>query len=140
AFLKQESVGFATKLTDAHEQLGQMGRNVLNVFGQCAELQLQKMPKTISRITQMLVCRVQFHVTFLRGGTFRLRQGVDSIGMNRGGELEKFFLETFRIQPWTARLIQQKEIIRHALKLSPQEQLVAAFGFLTLNPPCNAST
>jgi hypothetical protein len=26
-----------------------------------------------------------------------------------------------------------------ALKLSPQEQLVAAFGFLTLNPPLRAS-
>ena len=27
----------------------------------------------------------------------------------------------------------------HALKLSPQEHVVAAFGFVTLKPPCNAS-
>ena len=40
----------------------------------------------------------------------------------------------------------KNEIVRmaienHALKLSPQEQLVAALGFFTLKPPsCNAST
>lgn len=30
-------------------------------------------------------------------------------------------------------------VMGQALKLSPQEQLVAALGFLTLNPPSSAS-
>ena len=60
--------------------------------------------------------------------------------MKIGGKGEEFLLEQIRIQPWTARFIEKCEIIRHALKLSPQEQLVAALGFFTLNPPsCNAS-
>jgi hypothetical protein len=31
--------------------------------------------------------------------------------------------------------VEEGEKVRHAEKLSPQEQLVAALGFFTLNPP-----
>ena len=43
-------------------------------------------------------------------------------------------LERVRFQPWLARQLQQREGVGHALKLSPQEQEVAALGLLTLNP------
>ena len=45
------------------------------------------------------------------------------------------------VSAWSPRLAQRGEMIRHALKLSPQEQVVAAFGFFTLKPPSfSAST
>src|ERR1700748_98077 len=47
----------------------------------------------------------------------------------------KNFLERGRIEPRYSRLFEQREIIRHAAKLSPQEQCATAFGFVTLNPP-----
>src|SRR5882762_9657798 len=49
-------------------------------------------------------------------------------------------LERGGIKPWRARLPQQREVIRHAAKLSPQEQCATAFGLVTLNPPfCRSS-
>ncbi len=60
--------------------------------------------------------------------------------MRCGSGREKFLLEQLRIQPRPARLVEQGEIVRHALKFSPQEQLVAALEFFTLKPSsCNAS-
>ena len=80
--------------------------------------------------------------------------------MDRRRQIEKLLLEIFRVKPRPTRLVQQGEIVGHnrnpnarmtlsgnpvgpagiqALKLSPQEQLVAALGFLTLNPPVNVS-
>src|SRR4051794_14135903 len=44
------------------------------------------------------------------------------------------------IEPWQMRLVEQREIIGHAAKLSPQEQCATAFGFVTLKPPfCRSS-
>ena len=64
--------------------------------------------------------------------------------MHGSRECEEFCFQRLLIKPGLARLIEKREVIGHgaqALKLSPQEQLVAAFGFFTLNPPsCNAST
>src|SRR3954453_16915856 len=58
----------------------------------------------------------------------------------------EFGFELIRINPRSARLSESCKIIHHddgkaqALKLSPQEQVVAAFGFFTLKPPsCRAS-
>src|SRR2546421_6879952 len=52
----------------------------------------------------------------------------------------KNFLQRRRLQPRYARLLEQRKIIGHAAKLSPQEQCATAFGFVTLNPPfCRSS-
>jgi hypothetical protein len=40
-----------------------------------------------------------------------------------------------RIEPGCARLVEKREAIDHAAKLSPQEQCATAFGFVTLKPP-----
>src|SRR3954467_12845979 len=47
----------------------------------------------------------------------------------------KDFFQCFGIEPRNSRLVEKREIIRHAAKLSPQEQCATAFGFVTLNPP-----
>src|SRR4051812_7661820 len=47
----------------------------------------------------------------------------------------KHFLQRRGIEPRRARLPEQRKKIRHAAKLSPQEQCATAFGFVTLNPP-----
>ena len=61
--------------------------------------------------------------------------------MNLGGAGVELGLERNDIQPRTARLVEQGEVVGHALKLSPHEQLVAALGFVTLKPPSvSAST
>src|SRR5205807_8344691 len=53
--------------------------------------------------------------------------------------LERFpvkdFLKPRGIEPGRAGLVEQREEIGHAAKLSPQEQCATAFGFVTLNPP-----
>src|SRR5437868_12062140 len=53
--------------------------------------------------------------------------------------LERFpvkdFLKRSGIEPGRAGLVEQREEIGHAAKLSPQEQCATAFGFVTLNPP-----
>ena len=54
------------------------------------------------------------------------------------GELDETRLQPVEVGPGTSRSLEQCEGIAHggyALKLSPQEQLVAALGFFTLNPP-----
>src|SRR3954467_7202864 len=52
----------------------------------------------------------------------------------------KDFFQCFGIEPRNSRLVEEREIIRHAAKLSPQEQCATAFGFVTLNPPfCRSS-
>ena len=66
------------------------------------------------------------------------------VGMSFGGELEETLLERFGIEPGTWFEAETSEVVRHcggqALKLSPHEHEVAAFGFVTLNPPpCSAS-
>jgi len=65
---------------------------------------------------------------------------MDAVGMKFSGEPEKLLPEQGGIQPGPARFVEQPKIIRHAVKLSPQEQLVAALGFFTLNPPSSALT
>src|SRR5438105_15352867 len=47
----------------------------------------------------------------------------------------KDFLKPRGIEPGRAGLVEQREEIGHAAKLSPQEQCATAFGFVTLNPP-----
>src|SRR2546423_5571210 len=52
----------------------------------------------------------------------------------------KNFLQRRRLQPRYARLLEQRKIIGHAAKLSPQEQCATAFGFVTLNQPFDRSS
>ena len=55
-------------------------------------------------------------------------------------QLMVFFLHHVGIQPRQTRLLEEKEEISHAAKLSPQEQCATAFGLVTLNPPfCRSS-
>jgi len=74
------------------------------------------------------------------GGLFGLRGIVGAVRMKFTGQPEKFLPKPGGIQPGPAGFIEQTEIIRHAVKLSPQEQLVAAFGFFTLKPPSSVLT
>ena len=60
--------------------------------------------------------------------------------VNLGGQGEKLLPQPVRIQAGAAGFVQQSEKVRHAEKLSPQEQLVAALGFFTLKPPSSALT
>ena len=71
-------------------------------------------------------------------------QVMNAIGMQFARKRHKPSLDLFGIEPGPARLIEEGEVIDHnadvlierqALKLSPHEQELAAFGFLTLNPP-----
>ena len=66
------------------------------------------------------------------------------IWMELSGQLEKTLLKNFLIEPGFGGKSEALEVISgrsaHALKLSPQEQEVAALGLVTLNPPpCKAS-
>ena len=55
-------------------------------------------------------------------------------------QLMIFFLHHVSIEPRQTRLLEEKEEISHAAKLSPQEQCATAFGLVTLNPPfCRSS-
>ena len=68
------------------------------------------------------------------------RCGAADIWMRSAGELMIFFLHHVSIQPRQTRLLEEKEEISHAAKLSPQEQCATAFGLVTLNPPfCKSS-
>jgi hypothetical protein len=101
------------------------------------------MPQPLFRFAQAVVGRVQLRVVIVRSFSFRLGKCVNAVRMDGSRERKKFCFERLFIKPGLARLIEKREVIGHgaqALKLSPQEQLVAAFGFFTLNPPsCNAS-
>src|SRR5438046_9730631 len=91
------------------------------------------MMQTSFRILQNLVSLIEFReVAFVIG--------IGRIGM----ALQRFsvvcLLERGGIEPRRAWLLEQREVIRHAAKLSPQEQCATAFGFVTLNPPfCRSS-
>src|ERR1039458_956830 len=62
------------------------------------------------------------------------------IGVGGFRELMVFLLELFGIEPRPARLFEQREVIDHAAKLSPQKKCAAAFGLVTLKPPfCRSS-
>src|ERR1017187_5962415 len=71
----------------------------------------------------------------------RIRSGRRlAVGVGDFSELVIFFLQLFRIEPRPARLLQEREVIDHAAKLSPQEQCATAFGLVTLKPPfCRSS-
>src|SRR5690606_33159676 len=94
------------------------------------------------RFAQAVVRRVDFRITLIRGKSICVRSLMNAIRMNLRRTREKFCLQHLCVQPGTTWLVQQREIIGHqALKLSPQEQLVAALGFFTLKPPSvSAST
>ena len=76
---------------------------------------------------------------------FRIAQnaiGFIQLRVRRRGATEReiFFLQLFRIEPGPSRFIEEREVIGHAEKLSPQEQCATAFGFVTLKPPfCRSS-
>jgi hypothetical protein len=65
---------------------------------------------------------------------------MDAVGMTVRGKVKEPLLQQLSAKPWPPRHPEQGEMVGHALKLSPQEQLVAALGFFTLNPPSKAST
>ena len=77
---------------------------------------------------------------------FPLRRPVRAVGVNLRRRARNFCLSNSASSQGRRGSCEQGEIIRHAnhrqaLKLSPQEQLLAALGFFTLNPPsCSAST
>ena len=55
--------------------------------------------------------------------------------MKRGGAFVEFRFEGLGVEPDGTGFVKQGELVGHAVKLSPQEQLVAAFGLVTLKPP-----
>src|SRR6185312_134776 len=56
----------------------------------------------------------------------------------RAGEI--FLLQPERVEPGSPRFAEEREVIGHAEKLSPQEQCATAFGLVTLKPPfCRSS-
>src|SRR5438067_10739797 len=62
------------------------------------------------------------------------------IRMRAAREHTIFFLELVEIEPGLPRLLQQRKVIGHAAKLSPQEQCATALGLVTLKPPfCRSS-
>src|SRR3954462_2413924 len=79
------------------------------------------------RVLQHVVSLVE-----LREGAFR---AADRIRMLLQRLPAKDFLQRSGIEPGNPRLLEEREIIRHAAKLSPQEQCATALGFVTLNPP-----
>ena len=74
------------------------------------------------------------------GGFFRLAGIVHTVGVKVGGPGEEFLPQPVRVQTGAAGFVEQGEKVRHAVKLSPQEQLVAALGFFTLKPPSSVLT
>src|ERR1044071_5842252 len=98
------------------------------------------MPQPRLWFSQAVVSCVPFCIAVLRPLLFRLFKTVSAVRMHGCGKRKEFFLERIGIEPWAARFVENSKIVRHyALKLSPHEQLVAAFGFCTLKPPCNES-
>ena len=62
------------------------------------------------------------------------------VGSRGASEREIFFLQLFRIEPGPSRFTEEREVVGHAEKLSPQEQCATAFGLVTLKPPfCRSS-
>ena len=94
------------------------------------------MPQAPPGIAQGLVSLVQFsegHVICVAAAGVRVRMRQQCLGVER-------FLQRLELEPGPARLIEQGEVIRHAAKLSPQEQCATAFGLVTLKPPfCRSS-
>src|SRR6266404_8779967 len=101
------------------------------------------MPQPLLRFAQAIVGTVEFGVTAVCRLPFDNRRIMDAIRMDLRRQGKKLLFERLGINPRAARLVQEGKIIGHlkaaapnqALKLSPQEQLVAALGFFTLNPP-----
>src|SRR6267143_4727641 len=91
------------------------------------------MPQSQVRISKHLKSSVQLSEPF----AFVCSIG---IGMQQTGTLAKSLLDCTIIEMGLTALPEQREIISHAAKLSPQEQCATAFGFVTLNPPfCRSS-
>ena len=87
-------------------------------------------------------CKRLIRVVSSREVSFRRPAAADAVRVRMLVQrfLVKRLLQRFEIQPGAARLIEQREVIGHAAKLSPQEQCATAFGFVTLKPPfCRSS-
>ena len=79
-------------------------------------------------------------VTFVYFVKFDVAVRAADIWVRSARELMIFFLHHVSIQPRQTRLLEEKEEVSHAAKLSPQEQCATAFGLVTLNPPfCRSS-
>ena len=100
-------------------------REIQKHFGFASQTSVMQSPL---RILQRLIGRIQFRESVFRTGPCR-------IGMLFKRFPVKNFFDRSWIEPGHSRLLEQAEIIRHAAKLSPQEQCATAFGFVTLNPP-----
>src|SRR6266404_2719884 len=107
------------------------------------------MTQSLLRFAQAIIGPVEFGVTGICLLPFGSRGIVDTIGMDLRRQGKELQFQRLGINPRAARFVQEGKIVGHlkaaapnqALKLSPQEQLVAALGFFTLNPPsCKAST
>lgn len=87
----------------------------------------------------MIVRLIEFSVSpfgrqFLCGD-----RAVGTVRVDFGAQRQELAFEKVGVEPGATWLTKQRKIIVQALKLSPQEQLVAALGFFTLNPPSSAS-
>ena len=140
----EELIGAPGCLANFEEQFNQFCRDLLDRRRFAANLEFQQMPQALFRFAQATVRGIQLRAVIVRCFSFRLGKSVDTVRVHGSRECEEFCFQRFLIKPGLARLIEKREVIGHgaqALKLSPQEQLVAAFGFFTLNPPsCSAST
>ncbi|MEI2723748.1 MAG: hypothetical protein V9H26_09470 [Verrucomicrobiota bacterium] len=142
AFLNEQGIHGAKFFADGEKQIHQVFRHLREIGRLRPQFQFQQMAQARARLAQALVSGIECDRALGGRIFFRGNRVMESIGMMLRRKGEKIAFEQLRIEPGSARSVEQCEMVRdHALKLSPQEQLVAALGFFTLKPPSfNAST
>jgi len=127
-----EALGGIAERGDLHEKIGEFRRSPPGCRERIGMFEFEVMPQAF------------------RGFAKGLPRGVDPgecgigtsrrIGMMLRAEAVKSFFQRVRIQPRRPWDAEDGEVVRHAEKLSPQEQWASAFGLLTLKPPfCKSS-
>ena len=131
----QEGVEIPAHLADFDEEFHRARRNALDVLRLGTRFEFVEVEQAIPGFAQRVVGGIQLGMPRIGGLRFRVACAVDAVRVRSGQLGEDAGLEGVGIQPRKPGLAEKDERIGHALKLSPQEQLVAALGFFTLKPP-----
>jgi hypothetical protein len=142
----EEGVGIAAGLSHLDEEVHGAWGDALDVWGAVAGFQFEEVEEAGRDFAEDLSGSVQVGITLAGGLAVGFRGRVQTIGVEISGEGQEVGFQGDEVESGLAGLFEEGEAIHgggdgvQALKLSPQEQLVAALGFLTLNPPsCRAS-
>ena len=117
---------------------------ILDILGSAPGFQFEEVYQSLSGLLENMKRRAEFGELALGVVAFFDAGRMEPIRVAGRRTFVKSRFESVWIQPRASGFTEQGERVGHgmrgrwgayALKLSPQEQLVAALGFFTLNPP-----